>query len=329
MSKPLEVAVVLIVFNRPEPTKRVFDVIRSVRPKRLFVLADGPRSDRPDDIELCQRVMEICLKVDWECQVDSRFSHVNLGCRRSVVEGLSWVFGQVERAIILEDDCLPAPVFFPFCEELLDRYQNDPEVGMISGDNFLEGKWKIEDSYYFSRFCHIWGWATWRRAWTKMDLTMGDWPTLRETHWLKTITGAGPQNHYWKTMMDDSFAGSPGLNTWDVTWQYTHWKNGMRSIIPAANLVKNIGFDGQGTHTGAGDHRAEMSVGKLTFPLRHPNQTDFHHKADEWSEKRLYYGSTLAQLVFWSLRLPVSIASAKWIKKRILTLISSLPKPHG
>ncbi len=313
--QPLTEAVVLIVFNRPEPTARVFEAIRSARPCQLFVIADGPRLGRPADADLCRKVREIVTKVDWECELVLRFSDVNLGCRKSVTEGLNWVFTQVERAIILEDDCLPIASFFLFCSELLERYAEELMIGMISGDNFIENKWLVSESYYFSRFCHIWGWATWRRAWEKLDPTLGDWPDRRKTPWLKSISGQGPQLHYWQCILDDSHAGNRGLNTWDVAWQYANWKNGMLCILPSTNLVKNVGFSEDSTHTGPNDHRASMQAAELTFPLNHPNEIACYKAADDWSERRLYYGATPGQLIFWSLRLPIPIHRVLQIRR--------------
>ncbi len=324
---PLHETVVFIVFNRPGTTAAVFERIRAAQPERLLVIADGPRSDRPNDVSLCRQVREICQRIDWNCDAKFRFSDTNLGCRKNVLEGLAWVFSQVERAIILEDDCVPDSSFFPFCSELLTHYQDDPHVGMISGDHFLDGNFHIADSYYYSRFCHIWGWATWRRAWERMDPTMSDWPTLRKNNWLENITGKGPQLNYWKRMLDDSHANSGGLNTWDVAWQYACWKSEMACIIPQTNLVKNLGFDANATHTKADDRRADMSVTPMKFPLQHPKEKRVFKAADDWSERHLYYGFSPAQRVFWSLRLPISIRSILNLKNAILRFLRP-PKPH-
>src|SRR5687767_13684909 len=162
--------VALLVFNRPQATARVFEAVARARPPRLLVVADGPRADRPDDGELCHQTRAIIERVDWPCEVMKDYSDTNLGCRKRVSSGLDWVFSNVADAIILEDDCLPEPSFFPFCEELLERYRDDERVAMIRAGNFLEGRRVASTSYYFSRWFHIWGWATWARAWKHNDV---------------------------------------------------------------------------------------------------------------------------------------------------------------
>src|SRR5665648_587346 len=161
----LKTPVAFIIFNRPETTRRVFAEIAKARPTKLLVIADGPRATHPDDAEKCAVVRAIIDGVDWDCEVLKNYSDVNLGCKRRVSSGLDWVFDTVEEAIILEDDCLPHPTFFRFCEEMLAKYRDDKRIAMISGDNFQFGKKRTEYSYYFSRYTHIWGWASWRRAW--------------------------------------------------------------------------------------------------------------------------------------------------------------------
>ena len=165
----LETPVAFFVFNRPDVTARVLERIAEVQPKTLFVVADGPRPDHPHDKEKCQAVREIVSQINWPAQVFTNCSDENMGCGPRVSSGLSWIFDHVEEAIILEDDCLPSVGFFSYCEELLERYRHDTRVGIISGNNFVYPKIKTDYSYYFSRYPHIWGWATWRRSWEKYD----------------------------------------------------------------------------------------------------------------------------------------------------------------
>src|SRR6266480_8001684 len=182
----LTTPVVFIIFNRPTPTAKVFAAIQAARPPKLFVIADGPRANVASDRDNCAAARVIVDLVDWPCEVAKRFANANLGLRRNVAEGLDWVFAQSERAIILEDDCLPDPSFFPFCEELLERYHDDATVGMICGTNLAPRETATNDaaSYYFSRYCYIWGWATWRRAWRCYDREMTEWPSLGKNGWL-------------------------------------------------------------------------------------------------------------------------------------------------
>src|SRR6266480_1666618 len=228
MANGLVTPIVFIVFNRPDVTRRVFDAIRAAHPQQLFVIADGPRLSVEDDAGKCAAVRALIDRIDWPCQVERRFAETNLGLRRSVLEGLDWVFQQTERAIILEDDCLPDPTFFPFCEELLDRYAEDREVAAISGTNFEPCvQTPVGDaSYYLSRFCHIWGWATWRRAWQLCDHNLKQWPALRRAGWLMNICGDRTAENFWRRLFDDSHARNrDGLNTWDIPWLFACWRH--------------------------------------------------------------------------------------------------------
>lgn len=168
MSTPIA----LIIFNRPDLTIRVFSKIARAKPKTLFVIADGPRSDHPGDIKKCAEARSIIESVDWDCTVHKNYSDINLGCGRRLASGISWVFEKVEEAIILEDDCLPHPTFFRFCKELLERYRDDERIMQINGQNFQHKSMRTSYSYLFSYSNNCWGWATWRRAWQHFDMEM-------------------------------------------------------------------------------------------------------------------------------------------------------------
>src|SRR3989344_7840291 len=164
----LTTPVAFLLFNRPETTARVFAASARAKPPNLLVVADGPRANRPGEAELCAAARAVIEKVDWDCEVVTHFSEVNLGCKCRMSSGVDWVFQTVPEAILLEDDCLPHPSFFRFCEEMLEGYRNDERISMIGGTNFQKGRERSPDSYYFSRYTHIWGWASWRRAWQKI-----------------------------------------------------------------------------------------------------------------------------------------------------------------
>jgi len=176
----LKTPVLFLVFNRPDTTRRVFEAIRAARPARLFLVADGPRERQPDDKEKCERVRYIATDIDWDCEVKTLFRKENLGCKNGVSSAIDWFFSHVDEGIILEDDCLPTESFFWFCEELLRRYRNDSRVMQICGSNFLRGWQRNNDSYYFSGYGPIWGWASWRRAWIYYDVDMKLWPEVKE-----------------------------------------------------------------------------------------------------------------------------------------------------
>jgi hypothetical protein len=193
----IKTPVAFLVFNCPDTTIRVFEEIRCARPPKLLVVADGPRADRPGEADKCQAVRAVIETVDWPCEVLKNYSDVNLGCKIRVSSGLDWVFEQVEEAIILEGDCLPHPTFFRFCEELLETYRDDERIGMISGDNFQFGRKRGDASYYFSRYNHIWGWASWRRAWQHYDRNMAIWPKFRDDHWLNGFGLLGSRDGFY------------------------------------------------------------------------------------------------------------------------------------
>jgi len=312
----LTTPVAFIIFNRPKQTAKVFSAIRAARPPQLFVIADGPRANVESDRANCAATRAIVDQVDWPCEVRRRFADQNLGLRRNVAGGLDWVFEQTERAIILEDDCLPDATFFPFCEELLKRFSQDRHVAAISGTNLDPGHNvpPNDDGYYFSRFCHIWGWATWRRAWQLCDQAMERWPELRRTDWLKNRSTSATAENYWRLMFDDSHARKPGwLNTWDVAWLFSCWQHEMLSIVPRNNLITNIGFGPDAAHTRSQTRAAKVQVTPIQFPLCHPKQITVNAVADRHIQKDFFEGLTPAQRLYWKLRLPLPI----WFLRRI------------
>jgi len=245
-----QTSVVFLIFNRPDTTARVFETIRRAQPPRLFVIADGPRPDHPSDAEKCATARSVIDQVDWDCEVLTNYADTNLGCGRRVSSGLDWVFETVEEAIILEDDCVPHPTFFRFCEEVLERYRDDERVMMITGTNVLP-KLDIHESYLFSRYFNIWGWATWRRAWKKYDFSMTDWERLRAQ---KQVRYFYPQPYMVKhiTKMFD-LAYQNRIDTWDVQWFYCCLFNNGLCAVPCVNLISNIGMVGTHTRPGMDD----------------------------------------------------------------------------
>lgn len=265
----LETPVALIVFNRPETTRRVFAAIRETRPSRLLLIADGPRSDRSGEAERCDEVRQIVSAVDWPCKVETNFAGENLGCRRRVVSGLNWVFSLVEEAIILEDDCLPDPSFFPYCTELLERYRDQNEVGLIAGFSHLAERFPFRYSYIFSIMVGIWGWATWRRAWKQYDEHLSSWPQLKADGFLSHMLPDKRSVDFWTRIFDAMHQGT-GPNTWDYQWVYTCWTRNWVSAIPSLNLVQNIGFGADATHTSGIDPGLTLPAQSIRFPLQHP-----------------------------------------------------------
>lgn len=266
MNKKLKTPILFIIFNRPETTKKVFEVIRQAKPKKLFIAADGPRDSKPNEKELCEKVKKIATQIDWDCEVKTLFREKNLGCGKAVSSAITWFFENVEEGIILEDDCLPDLSFFKFCSELLDKHRLDEKVFMISGDNFLPESLRLKESYYFSKFAHIWGWATWRRAWKKYDFQMKDFPIFLSQKKITEIWKDRNTQKYWLEKFNEVYKHK--IDTWDYQWVYTIWKNNGFSIAPNVNLISNIGFGIEGTHTlNKNDSSANLNTNKIGFPL--------------------------------------------------------------
>jgi hypothetical protein len=212
----------------------------------------------------------------------TNFADDNLGCKRRVSSGLDWVFEQVEEAIILEDDCLPHPDFFPFCGEMLGRFRDDERVAMVCGANFLHGRIPISDSYYFGHYGHIWGWATWRRAWRDYDVLMKAWPDFRSTSWLRELLHDKYAARHWSVAFDRTYRGQ--MDTWDYQWLFAWWIRHRLAVVPSTNLISNIGFGEQATHTkGPTPTVAGIPVGPLDWPLRHPAELVPNEVADRFA----------------------------------------------
>jgi hypothetical protein len=264
--------VAFIIFNRPELTAGVFAAIARARPDKLFVIADGPRSGFEGDVERCAAARAITEKVDWPCDVSRNYAEVNLGCARRPASGLQWVFEQVEEAIVLEDDCVPGAGFFPYCEELLERYRTDERVMHISGNQFVTPRKPTPFSYSFSRYPLSWGWATWRRAFQHYDYRITLWPQLRQTGWLRDILGDERAVHYWTQIFDHTSASNDDITWWDFQWVFACWAQSGFSILPHVNLVSNTGFGPGASHTtNATDRLANLPAAELRLPLRHPD----------------------------------------------------------
>lgn len=281
-----DIPVVFIVFNRPHTTRKVFDVIKKINPKQLFIIADGARNEAEKN--LCDEVRSIVSSIDPRCEVHKNFADTNLGCRKRINTGISWVFEHVDKAIFLEDDCLPDTSFFQYCKELLEKYEDNPGVVMISGDKIHQELSSGEQSYYFSSFNHIWGWATWRRVWEQHDTEMKDWPSLKQTSLLTRIMlGDKKAVAFWKSRLQKGYSGI--TNTWDYQLQFTSWKINGLTIIPAKNLISNIGiYDEFATHQSQANLGYETKSSTLEFPLAHPEVVE-RDTANDLKEMRMYY----------------------------------------
>jgi hypothetical protein len=279
-------AVALFVFNRPAETARVLEAVAAVRPRRLLVVADGPRQGRHGEEEVCARVRSLFDRIDWECEVERHFSAVNLGCGRRVSTGLAWVFSRTEEAIVLEDDCLAHPSFFPFCDALLERYRDEPRVMQIAGVNFQGGKWRGDGSYYFSGYPHVWGWASWRRAFQHYDFEMTAWPQARAGRFLRQRFPRRASARYWRMLFDKVQRGE--IDTWDYQWAFAIWQRDGLVATPNVNLVTNIGAGPGGTHTTEAGALFDRPSAPLPLPLSHPLLLERDLAADEFVQANAY-----------------------------------------
>lgn len=269
-NRPLSTAVLLIGFNRIGPLRHVFEAVRAARPARLYFAADGPRNE--EERPRCEEVRALATEVDWPCELRTRFNERNLGLRKGVSSALDWFFENEEEGIVLEDDTLPVPGFFSFCEELLARYRNDERIWALMGNNLMDD-WNgpIDGDYYFSAHGYgaPWGWASWRRVWKHYDVDMKQWPKLRESPLLKDFFLNSHEEEVARIIFDRVHDGR--MNSWSYQLDLTRIINHGLNILPRLNLVDNIGFDGDGTHTTtADDPRNKRTARSMADPLRHP-----------------------------------------------------------
>ena len=263
----LHTALLVVAFNRPGPARALLDLLKTVQPRRLYVALDGPRPHRPGEAALCQQVEDLFRRgIDWPCDTRWLVRRSNLGCRRAVSGALDWLFEHETEGIILEDDVLPIPDFFPYCEALLERYRHDTRIGMISGNCHWQGAPPEAASYGFSIYARIWGWATWRRAWAAYQPALEQWPAFNRGSWLEDLGGAAFARR-WRVLIDQVACGE--VDTWDLIWQLACWQQGYLTCMPAREQVVNVGFGADATHT-QGDRSPLQPAAALPWPLRHP-----------------------------------------------------------
>ena len=278
--------VLFLIFNRPEITQQVFSAIRKAKPPRLYVAADGPRSDYPNEDEKCEHSRKIAKNVDWDCEVKTLFRDQNLGCRLAVSQAIYWFFEQEPEGIILEDDCLPSQSFFWFCQEMLEYFRNDKAVGVICGFYSNELEYKPSASFFFSRYLRVWGWAGWRRSNEGYDSNINLLIEKQNT-WKKDIFSRTDifLKRYWQDMFEE--VGSGKIDTWDIQLQYLLWQKKQQVIVSSKNLVQNIGW-AQGAHPLTKDHNHELATSEINFPLTTPDMTERDTRADQVIEKISY-----------------------------------------
>jgi hypothetical protein len=288
MDKPL----LLLVFNRPEATRLLLQSLRQVKPKKLFVVGDGPRDERPQEQLLCAEVRGLFTKLSWECEIKTLFRNENLGCARSVSSGIDWFFSHVDEGIILEDDCIPHSSFFPYCIELLEKYRDTGKVMHIGSNNFQNGKRRGNASYYFSIYNHLWGWATWKKAWEKFNFNIDPEGSAE----MKNFVNDEKVWEYFKKAFENTSNGR--VDSWGFRWTYACWANQGLSIVPNLNLVTNIGFGDGATHTKQSESpQSNLPAKAIEIPLQHPRSMEINRKADLYSFRRIFQNTSFRRRV--------------------------------
>lgn len=273
--------VLFLIFNRPDLTRRVFQRIREARPDQLFIAADGPRGSHPTDAATCAEARLEVAAVDWPCEVHYLLRDENLGCRKAVSSAITWFFGHVEAGIILEDDCLPDPTFFRYCTELLQQFSDEPRIAMIGANQFHRNSPPAQgsSSYHFTKYPHIWGWATWRRTWQNYDVDLSSW--AGDPASLSVISNPRVRRRFARRF-DEVKSGAK--DTWDYQLVHHCIASGLLAINPAVNLVENIGFDGRATHTHERPDHPQPAVQSMTFPLVQPPRMEADSALDRRTE---------------------------------------------
>lgn len=287
-------AVAIIIFNRPKVVCQLLARLAELRPKTLFVIGDGPRLHKPCEAELVQAVREQVGKVSWPCEVVTDYAAENLGCRRRVVSGLNWVFGQVEEAIILEDDCLPTLSFMKYASELLDRFRDDSRIGSVCGALSVPSIPPIDGDYFFSRYNLFTGWATWRRAWSLYDDDMRPVEDGSLDRVLEATFEHQRARWYWRYVLRRTQAGL--INSWGYRWMLSCWANSMLAAFPRCTLVDNVGFGDDATNTRGQAWYFRQQIGELPAPLTHPRHMCRNAKIDRIVENARYSKNFIGRL---------------------------------
>lgn len=286
----LKTPVLLIIFNRFDTTVQVLDALRKAQTPALYVYCDGPRQAKEGEAAILQEVQaKVLQSVDWPCEVHTQFRTENEGPRLAIGHAINWFFEHVEQGIILEHDCVPHPSFFSFCESLLEYYKDNEQVMHISGDNFQFGKWRGDGSYYFSRITHIWGFATWRRAWKHYDVHMSQYPAFKEKDRVREFIHHKRSQKFWRDIFERSYTGA--IQSWDYQWTFSVWLQNGLAILPNKNLVSNVGFDGDALNTTDPNHKlASMKTEELNHII-HPSSMQIDEEADAESMDKVFYPS--------------------------------------
>lgn len=293
-AKPLDTAVLFLVFSRLDTTKQVFEAIRQAKPPRLYVAADGARVGKEGEAEKVQAVRDFIIQnIDWDCQVKTLFRDKNLGCKNAVSSAITWFFDNEEQGIILEDDCLPSQSFFWYCEELLNKYKDDIKTYLISGDSRATESIQMQEDYGFCKYPMIWGWASWSRAWQQYDVNIKDWPEEKKTV-LASVGTRQATKRFWKAIFDKMYRKE--IDTWDYQLCYLLLRNQGKCIVPKINLIKNIGFGNDATHTfDENSTSANREIYDIPLPLNHNYKYESEVKINQYYDTNEFTSPSIFQ----------------------------------
>ena len=279
--------VAFVIFNRPDLTKKTFEAIAKAKPKKLLVIADGARSE--EEAEKCIKAKKIIERIDWDCKLLTNYSEKNLGYDLRSSSGFDWIFSKVDEAIFFEDDTVPHISFFSFCEKMLDRYREDTRVFHINGNNFVTSG-LTKHSYYFSKYMHCWGWASWKRAWKYYDYSIKSWPAFKKSGLMECICESKAEIKYWTRIFEIMHENPKNIDTWDYQWLYACWSQGGLSITPDKNLVSNIGFNRKDAVHTTGDSPWSNFPRKNIGKILDPSFVVSHKEGDKRSFRRIFLG---------------------------------------
>lgn len=291
--KPMKKApIAIIIFNRPDHAKALRESLQQEEERELFVISDGARKGRAEEVE---RVAE-CRRIfaDWPGKVHLNYAPENIGCKSRVSSGLNWVFERTERAIILEDDCLPHPDFFRFCDELLEAYSDNERVMSICGTKTFPCR-SNKNEFIFTKYASSWGWATWRRAWSQYDDQYNRYSSTNLIKELKFALGSYRAAIYWFYLIHKVRSGQ--ISSWAYCWNISCFLLSGLHAYANENLILNSGFGPNATHTAKMMPYIPRNYGRpLSFPISFPINIHSSPESDKWIENNIYSKSMTARL---------------------------------
>ena len=272
--------ILILIFNRPKETRKLINRLEKFKPKNIYIFSDGPRKNNESDLKKNNECKQLIQDLKWKNNIKKKYLKNNLGCKNAVSKGISWFFENEEMGIILEDDCIPTKSFFKFCEWGLIKFKNNDKIGSITGNNFLKSNININSSYYFSKYAHCWGWATWRNRWALYNKNITFWKRWKNSKNFRKLFNLKHEILYWKKIFNN--VSKNKIDSWAYPWNLCLWYNNKIVLTPKYNLVKNVGYGNSATHTFVNSHNLNYSTTKLNFPYKSPQINKVNMEADNY-----------------------------------------------